>query len=195
MSSLFMVEEHSAFGAEMKRVCAWCHKNLGETSDFVAGDINCISHGICQDCLDNVKDSSRLHLRELMNMLPEPVFLIDSEGRARSANEKALEFIGKNYVDIEDALGGDVIACAYASLPGGCGQTEHCAACTIRNTVNKTAETGQDQVGVVAHQPIATSAGQRMAEIVLSTEKVSDWVFMRIDSMRFLDADADGEAA
>lgn len=170
----------------MKRVCAWCQRDLGEVAGTSVEEQDVVSHGICEGCVSKVMANSRQGLRELLEQIPSPVFLIDADGRARSANQRALDFVGKSFVDIEAKLGGEVIECAYSYLEGGCGQTVHCAACTIRNTVMATAETGQAKEKVKAHQLIQTSQGDRLAEIFLSTEKIADWVFLRIDGMTFM---------
>ena len=82
-----------------------------------------------------------------------------------------------------DQLAGDVIQCIYADFPEGCGETTHCSGCAIRNTAEKTYETGESQKNVKAYQILKTAQGPKHKIILLSTEKVGDRVLLQIDDM------------
>jgi hypothetical protein len=77
-----------------------------------------------------------------------------------------------------------VLECAYARLPGGCGNTEHCKACTIRRTITTTHATGDGKVNVPAYQDIVTPGGIREVRFLISTEKVGNFVLLRIDEVQ-----------
>jgi hypothetical protein len=79
--------------------------------------------------------------------------------------------------------GGDVFECAYASLPGGCGETIHCEACTIRNTVMDTFKTGKSHLKTPAYLLQGIPDNYHEIQFEISTEKVKDVVLLRIDKI------------
>jgi len=89
--------------------------------------------------------------------------------------------LGKELKSIERQLGGDVMECTYANLPKGCGKTEHCTGCGIRNTVMKTFSTGEPQKNVKAYQYIETPDGVKRTLFSITTEMVGEIVLLRID--------------
>jgi len=110
---------------------------------------NCrdISHGICRACMEVFLESSRETLDDLLDEIEVPVFVVDDEGLVRGANLRAQTMIGKKLDHIDGRLGGEVIGCAFADEPEGCGRTVHCRTCTIRNSVEHTHATGRPLVG------------------------------------------------
>jgi hypothetical protein len=74
-----------------------------------------------------------------------------------------------------------VIECVNADLPGGCGNTEFCAACAIRNSVTHTLHTGRDLRGIAVLQQRKTTHGIRTVQFLVSTEKVGPFVFLQVD--------------
>ena len=74
-------------------------------------------------------------------------------------------------------LSGEVMECVYARLPEGCGQTNHCFACTVRNTVMAAIESGEPQV----HVPVELQRDGGKLRMIVSTEKVGSFVRMIID--------------
>ncbi len=83
--------------------------------------------------------------------------------------------------EIRDQLCGDVIECAHADLPGGCGKTEFCAACAIRNSVTQTLATGRDLRNIAVLQQRKTTHGIRTVPFLVTTEKVGPFVFLQVD--------------
>ncbi len=172
----------------MKRVCAWCKKDLPFISAVdVAGEG--ITHGICTDCANVLTAKSKSRIRDLLDTLEAPVFLVDGEGRINSANLAAQDILGKSESDIEDQLGGDVFECANARLPGGCGQSIHCKGCTVRNTVMKTLATGRSAIRIPAYQNIITDEGPTRMLFQISTQKAGAGVLLRIDNIEEADAE------
>ena len=126
----------------MKIICAWCEKALGDIE--VAGvSEKVISHGICKECLEHFSKNDH-SFRSYLNSFDLPIFAIDSEGKVLIANEESIRLLGKKVEEIENFKGGDAMECAYARLPGGCGNTYHCKTCTIRNSVMETFKTGKN---------------------------------------------------
>ncbi|MCF2141591.1 MAG: hypothetical protein K9W44_16170 [Candidatus Lokiarchaeota archaeon] len=164
----------------MKVRCAWCGKIIQE--DLSNPDYAQISHGICQECIYNL-EYHKIPLQDLIDSLQPPIFIINAEGKIETANKTAQIEINKPISKIEGMLGGDVIECAYATLPGGCGKTEHCTGCGIRNTVNYTFSTGKAKHDVKVYQYLQTPNGQKRVELTLNTEKVGNLVYLRIDGL------------
>ncbi|MCK5706601.1 MAG: hypothetical protein KAI43_03020 [Candidatus Aureabacteria bacterium] len=160
----------------MKKKCAWCEKEINIIND----ETNAVTHGICNDCkIDLVyKD---LSLRELIESFKEPILILIDQAIVSTGNKAALKMLGKDFVDIEGKLGGDVMECVYSELPGGCGHTEHCTGCTIRNTVMDTLSTGKHQKNRTAYQYIQTPEGPQKMKFIISTEKFFDVVLLKIE--------------
>ena len=100
-----------------------------------------------------------------------------------SANSAARAVVGKELTAIDDRLAGEVFECAHSDLPGGCGKTQHCKACTIRNSVEETLATGVGVERVPAYQSIKTPNGVQQQRFLISTERVGDSVMLRIDDV------------
>ncbi len=167
----------------MKKVCAWCKADLGETpSDKHPPDA--ISHGICPSCRDRLSHESGEAFSSFLDRLEVPVLLMEQGASVLSANGPAQRLLGKPLPDIRNRPGGNVIECAYACEPGGCGGTVHCKSCTIRRTVRDTYDTGRAHVKVPAYQDIRTPAAVKQVRYLISTEKVGEYVMLRIDDMR-----------
>ena len=73
--------------------------------------------------------------------------------------------------------------CAYAKLPEGCGNTKHCVACTIRNNVMATFETGRSLRQVPAFLNRIERYGVHQIRFLISTERVEEVVLLRIDEV------------
>ena len=82
---------------------------------------------------------------------------------------------------MENHLGGDVLGCSYANLAEGCGRTEHCKTCAIRNIVMDTLANGKGYKNVPAYQSVQTGDGLRIRRYFVSTEKVEEYILLRID--------------
>ena len=163
----------------MNKTCAWCNENLMPNEDYTSeGDI---SHGICTQCAIKLTSSNPRTAKKLLRLVREPVFVIDSDGIMKAANDSGLKMLGKDTDEIEDVLGGDAFECSYASLEGGCGNTEHCKTCTIRNAVMDTLSTGKGYSNIPAFQSINTSEGPKILRFYISTEKVEECILLRID--------------
>jgi hypothetical protein len=143
-----------------------------------------VSRSLCPDCRKDVlRTPHSLSLTEFLNRLTAPVLLVDDNVCVRGFNEQARALLGKNPPAILDHLAGDVIECAYARLPGGCGNTEHCKACTIRRTVTGTHATGVSQENVPSYADVVAPGGVREVRLKISTEKVGLFVLLRIDEV------------
>jgi PAS domain-containing protein len=168
----------------MQRVCAWCNKSLDNVPSIPKED-RVISHGICDDCISNIKAQMGVPLNEFLDGLKAPIFLVDSDVVVIAANTAARGLLGKDPDRIEGLRGGDVFECAYARLPGGCGKTVHCSGCAIRRSVTETYRTGDSHLRTPAYLNRHELDRTRRLDMMISTERVGDIVLLRIDRINF----------
>lgn len=95
----------------------------------------------------------------------------------------ARDILQKDLPEIEGLPGGVVFECVFAKLPDGCGKTIHCDGCTIRNTVMNTFMTGESHLKVPAGLSWGSTENQIELQFFISTEKVKEVVFLRIDNV------------
>lgn len=162
----------------MKRVCAWCNKQL-DSIPPVSADDNFVTHSICEECASNMEFQMGVPLERYLESLSAPVIMVDASAGFVFANQPARDLLGKEISALAGQPLGNVFECAYARLPGGCGKTIHCSGCVIRSCVRRTFETGEPQAQVPAsiHQ---TSDPVRQIEMLVSTEKVGALVQLNI---------------
>jgi PAS domain-containing protein len=163
----------------MKSVCAWCSK------DMDAGPAKGpVSHGICLDCGDKLFSKIGMDLRLFLDKMEVPILLLGGDQRVRAANRRAREILGSDIPTVDGRQYGEVFECIYASLKGGCGMDVHCSGCAIRITVLDTFRTGKSHLKVPAFIHRGIPENLRRADMLISTEKVKDWVLLRIDDRR-----------
>jgi len=163
----------------MERICAWCKRKLNIREELSTDGV--ITHGICSQCAVQFTHSTPKSIREKLNSVSGPILVLDSQGRVISANESGKRFSGKKDNELENQLGGDVLECSYAKLPEGCGRTEHCKTCAIRNIVMDTLANGRGYSSVPAFQSIRTPRGVRIMRLFVSTEKIEEYILLRIE--------------
>jgi PAS domain-containing protein len=120
-------------------------------------------------------------MRHFLDGLRAPVLLIDENGQVVSANQRAEKLTGKKYEDMHGLPGGEVFECAYARLPGGCGHTEHCKGCAIRNAVMWTHRSGDSIRELPAYQDIVVEGEVQKLRFLISTEKMGRTVLLRVE--------------
>jgi PAS domain-containing protein len=170
----------------MKRTCARCKKELA-AQVFRPDRDNRITGGICGDCLQQIFMDRPRRGREILDSIGAPVLLLDKGYRIMAANKPARKILARPLADIENFLPGEAMECINARLPGGCGQTVHCQACALRNTLNKTIMTGVDLEKVPAYQDVYQKDGSVARRLLLiSTEKLEDFILLRIDEVETL---------
>ena len=171
-------------GGEMKSVCAWCGTTIG---DEPGGGLN-TSHGICLQCAGllekEVSDwGTASSVRGLLDRMDKPVMVVGEDVEILYANAAACDILGKELTQIQGFRGGDALECSNARLPGGCGRSANCKACTIRRSVNETFTTGRSIEKVQAF--IDRGAGSPKDEIrfFVSTARVGGIVLLRIEDL------------
>ncbi len=157
-------------------ICSWCNRKISTIDD----NSDLISHGMCEDCADDFLTVPSQSLTEFLDKMTIPLFLVNSSGLIIHGNTPGLNMVSKTAEEINEQLGGDVMECAYAKLPEGCGKTEHCAACTIRNAVMETFEKGKNIIRRKAYLNKDTEDGVVRINMEISTMKVGDNVFLMV---------------
>ena len=164
----------------VKRICAWCGTDLGE-KPWPAGSEYPITHGICEPCSVQLWGEEGTPLNEFLESLEIPTLLVSGDGIVGRANQEAMGLVGKNEAEVDGRPGGEVFDCVNSTLPGGCGRTIHCSACTIRQTVTHTYETGESRSQVPAVLKIRPHGVPEQISFFVTTEKVGDRVLVQID--------------
>jgi PAS domain-containing protein len=161
----------------MKQICAWCGRQLNDSESHGENDV---SYGICLPCANAVIVEVPNELREFLGQISVPVVLVSYEGLVQTANQQACALLGKDLSQIEGNLGGDVFECAYALLPGGCGNTYHCSGCVIRRSVQDTYQTGKPAYRIPATLKQNSPGNPQEIKFLISTEKFGAYVILKI---------------
>jgi PAS domain-containing protein len=166
----------------MRKMCSWCKTGMGTVPSEFCSDAD-ITYGICDECLNMHFGPRQVRFLDFIDSLNAAVVVIDETGSVNSANKKARELLNKELQYIEGFKGGDVFECAFAKLPGGCGETIHCDGCSIRNTVMDTFQTGKSHLKTPAFLFRGFPDNNNEIRFLISTEKVKDIVLLRIDEI------------
>lgn len=169
----------------MDRICAWC---LGTRSDAEGTDEE--ARGICRGCSEDLRYSRGSRLSSRLEGLVVPVLVVDREGIVQAANTRA--WSGLSPERFSDPRPGDFLGCAHASLPGGCGRTEHCSECAIRRAFTQTLETGLP-VSRVPATVDGGPGGSRAVDLELTAARVGGFVVLRVDRMGSAEPEGPGE--
>ena len=165
----------------MKVICAWCQQEMEALPED--GAVQEVSHGLCLSCKERFFADEEQTLDRFLNKLEKPVLLVDNAGHVALANNPALDILGKQLEQVKGLPGGNVMECVNADLPEGCGNTIHCLACTIRNNVMETHETGESRKRVPASLEQSSPDGTKSIDFLISTERIDAFVLLRIDEI------------
>jgi hypothetical protein len=165
----------------MQAFCEWCGSKLSEP-EGAEQSMHQVTLGVCEDCGGLLAMSRPSLMSGFLDSLQAPVLAIDSDGIVVSCNELAMHTLAKPLDKISGERGGDVMNCVFSKEPGGCGNTIHCKACTIRRLVMITHETGVSVSNVPAYLYTPERDNIRKIKFFLSTEHVDSIVLLRIDS-------------
>ncbi len=169
----------------MKRVCAWCRRELGVTSGSPdgAGTGREVTHGICEDCQSNLAAQGGIPLYAYLNTIGVPVLLVSDDGTIVTANDAVQIILVKSLPEIQGRRGGNVFECANARLPEGCGRTVHCSGCAIRRTVMDTFITGDPHLRAPAYLNRWTLERSCGLDLRISTKKVDGMVLLVVEGL------------
>lgn len=160
----------------MRVICAYCKKDLGFKEPM---ESNLISHGMCPGCYSYFQNQlNGLKLGEYLDRFETPVLVVDDNVRVIAANQEMAKLLNKPERDVCGLLGGDVLECQNARLPGGCGRSIHCKTCTIRIMVGKTIESGEAQPA----KPAFMDQNNQKVSFWISTEflKILDRALVKV---------------
>jgi hypothetical protein len=75
-------------------------------------------------------------LNTILDKIPFPIFLMDDDVRIHVYNLAAISLIDIELYRVNKVGCGDAFNCVH-SMPDGCGESEACKECVIRNSVRK----------------------------------------------------------
>lgn len=140
-----------------------------------------VTHGICDDCQNNILFQDGSSLAAFLDSLSAPVMLVSGGGAIRMPNRAAADLLGLPHEALVGKQPGEVFECQHARFPPGCGKTIHCSGCAIRMAIRKTAETGLS----IVHLPATVRQDDDEVRLLISTEKVGPMILLRIDEASF----------
>ncbi|MDP8242964.1 MAG: hypothetical protein P9L94_02700 [Candidatus Hinthialibacter antarcticus] len=165
----------------MKKICAWCKKELGVNS----ANSELITHGICDSCSETFLKGDPESFQSFLDDFHFPIIVVDTDGKVMGGNCQACKITGKTINQFRDQmLPGEAIDCVHAFEPVGCGKTIHCQSCTIRQSINQTFMTGQCLRNVPAYKDIRVGENEQPVRFLITTEKIKDRVLLRIDDLQ-----------
>jgi signal transduction histidine kinase len=86
----------------------------------------------------------RANLQSIFDAVNVGMLLIDEHGSVRRVNDTVTRWFGKESDTRLGVQPGDLVGCLHAiSQPSGCGHTEYCLTCPIRNTFESVFRTGE----------------------------------------------------
>jgi transcriptional regulator with PAS, ATPase and Fis domain len=147
--------------------------------DAEEGSERAITHGICDQCVDNIRFQQGADVQDILDSLDTPVLVIDADDRIEMLNQKARDRLNITSDRFKGKKRGQVFECQYARSPEGCGRSVHCSGCAMRRAILDTLETGR------CHSRDAAPLKYEDSEtkFTISTEKAGDAVLLRIDEI------------
>lgn len=141
-----------------------------------------VTHGICADCgCGLLQAGDEIPAQEFLDRLGVPVLVIDANGRALAASERAREILGREFPPFEGFKGGGVIDCVHWDAEDGCGGPVLCRSRAITRAVAETFETGRACVDVPAYPDARSGPAGACPRLKVSTEKVGGCVVLRVE--------------
>lgn len=160
----------------MSIFCPWCHLVMPDEPDGP------VTQGICPNCAADLQLVPEAFDR-FLETLRAPVLVVDGQGRVMGTNTTAAAFVRMEPADMVGKLGGEVLSCANAGLPGGCGHTIHCTGCAIRRAFEHTAKTGEPIRHAIAFAQRRGVDGPLDAIYDVSTERLGPLVLVQIEDV------------
>jgi hypothetical protein len=134
----------------------------------------------------HVRASLGISLNEFIERIDGPVALVDDDTVVLTTNSRVQTILGKDLKQMKGFKGGTVFECKNSYLAAGCGKTEHCISCTLRNTITETLRTGTSHVKSKA---FLNNKDGSTINLRISAEKVDEVVLLRIDEIEKLVAE------
>ncbi len=159
--------------------CGWCGEEIIEG----VNDGSLKDSGLCDACF-KMRDYYHVKVEELDQIIDYPVLIVDDNMVVKEANKPAVLLARKDVDTIKNSLCGNVLNCIYSEEEGGCGKTEHCMGCVIRNSTNETFSTGKPMENQKSFHYIRKNGDIVEMEITLSTKMMGDHVLLSINRVR-----------
>lgn len=112
-------------------------------------------------------------LSAIFEHAPFVMLFLDEERKVHRANALACSLAGSPVCDLLELRAGEALRCLHAlDAPEGCGFGQHCQACSIRQTVLDTLETGTSHHQVDMSLTRSVNGKAQALPLLLSTTKV-----------------------
>ncbi len=122
---------------------------------------------------ENSVKQNRVEMDALFTNAPLVMFIVDQDRRLIRLNKAALEMTRRLQEEVIGMRGGEALRCIHAfDDPKGCGFSDACESCVVRNTVLETFRTGKDFQSVEASIPHILENGQVALTVLVSTTLV-----------------------
>jgi PAS domain S-box-containing protein len=113
---------------------------------------------------------SEAELNAIYNYTPIAILLVDEERRIRKINKHALNFTDRKEEEVFGIHGGEALRCLYSIKdPLGCGFSEECQKCVIRNTVLDTFNSRNPHINVEATLYLLPGSERGKVHLLFST--------------------------
>lgn len=161
----------------MKRVCAWCNKQIEILQTDDEDSSNLVTHSICDACADNLDFQMGVSLTRYLDSLQVPIIALDESGQFIAVNEIARKLHHDKAVAVWNEK---IYECAHARLPEGCKKAVHCSGCAIRFITADVYRTGSSQSNIPAFINFCSADQTEKVELLFSADKINGIVFLRI---------------
>jgi hypothetical protein len=168
----------------MKQSCIWCSQEIGPGEEGGPRD-DTNAHAVCGCCAEHFTLPPEGPLQKHLDNLSFPVLVVDLYAGAylitTAVNKKACDWVKKGRQEIIQHLCGNVVECAHARLPEGCGHTNTCRSCAILQVVAITKESGEPQVKAVLTLQRGDKDHPTPVALSITTMKTGRLVMLRMD--------------
>lgn len=164
----------------MKRVCAWCNRQMKTLQADIKNPGGLVTHSICDDCADNLDFQMGVTLARYIDSLKIPIIALDESGQIIAVNNEARKLHENRNIAVSAIWNDKIFECAHARLPEGCKKAVHCSGCAIRFITADTYRTGISQNDVPAHFNSCSADLTEKIELIVSADKIENIVFLRI---------------
>lgn len=161
----------------MTTLCCFCNAII--TPEKSPGEP--INHGVCTPCYNRIYSEFGLNVKKFLNMMDAPVFLVDGKANILEANTHALKITGKSSHQVRGVVCGRVLDCINACLHEGCGKTENCPECVIRNAINSTYGTGEPVNNARAIVRRSEDIRNKDITVRVSTKKAGEIILLMLE--------------
>lgn len=89
---------------------------------------------------------SETRLRLYFDSAPYTMMLLDKDFKVEDINRHGRIIVQRSRQEVKGHLGGPVLSCIHSYTSQGCGKSPHCYECSIRNSFEKTIQSGESIV-------------------------------------------------